>query len=70
MRFGQGFAGLIQQRNHALGRQRAVLRDQIRQALAGQVFHHVVKCAVVGVAVIEDSIVFQCESFAVARTSR
>ena len=54
MRFAQRIAGLSQQVNHALGRQRAVAVDQVRQAQAGQVFHDVIKCAILGAAVIEN----------------
>ena len=50
--FLQGTADLAQEMDGPSGRQGTVARDQLVQVLAGQVFHDVVKGAVVGMAVV------------------
>ncbi len=52
--FAESAGNLAQKRNRSFGRQRPRLIDQLLQAQAGKVFHHVIEGAIFGVAVVED----------------
>ena len=54
VRLAEGIARLAQEVDDPTRRQRAMAIDQFLKAQAGQIFHHIIKSAVLGAAVVED----------------
>ena len=54
VRFAQGGAGLMEVMNRAVGRENAILADELVEAHAREQFHSIVKGAVVALAVVVD----------------